>query len=300
MRRIAPTLLPAAMALSIALTACAAPGSSTGPIDHPTGDDLVFRIEYGSGGFAGPAIIFTSFPPFTLTGDGRVIVEGPQIERFPGPALPAVNVRRLTEAGIQAVLSQVARTGLFGTSIEFRGAQNCVMDAGDTIFVLHADGHEVKISVYGLGALDPAGGCPGVSTTEIAAHRALQTLSERLTNLEAWLPANAWAEATWHPYEPTALRLLVRNADADPPDGNGIGNAVLDWPDSSDPATFGDPSPLSEQRCAVVSGQRAQDWYLALSGANQLTRFVKDDHRYEVIVRFQLPDEPPQCPTVPA
>ena len=89
-----------------------------------------------------------------------------------------------------------------------------------------------------------------------------------------------------HPYQPSALRLLVRNADADPPDGSGIGNALLDWPDSSDPATFGDPGPFSEQRCGVVSGQRAQDWYAALSGANQLTRFVKDDHRYQVTVRF--------------
>lgn len=299
MRRIAQTLLPAAMALSIALTACAAPGGSTGPIDHPTGDDLVFRIEY-SGGFVPAEFFFTSFPPFTLTGDGRVIVPGAQIELFPGPALPATNVRRLTEAGIQAVLNEIARTGLFGTSVAFRGAQNCVADAGDTVFTLHADGHDVTVAVYGLGTLAPGGGCPGVLSAEVSAHLALQNLSDRLGTLDAWLPASAWAETTWHPYQPTALRLLVRNADADPPDGSGVGNALLDWPDASDPTTFGDLSPLTERRCGVVSGQSAQDWYTALSGANQLTRFVKDDHRYEVIVRLLLPDEPPECPPVPA
>jgi hypothetical protein len=286
------------MALSILLTACAAPGGSTGPIDHPTGDDLVLRIHY-SGGMAGPILDFTGFPPFTLSGDGRVIVEGPQIESFPGPALPAVNVRRLSESGIQAVLNEVARTGLFGTSLAFRGAQNCVMDAGDTVFTLHADGKDVTVTVFGLGTLDLAVGCPGVTPTEIAAHRALQNLSERLSNLEGWLPASAWAETTSHSYQPEALRLVVRNADADPPDGSGIGNALLDWPDASDPATFGDPGPFEGRRCGIVSGQRAEDWYAALSEANQLTSFVKDDHRYEVTVRFMLPDEPLECPAVP-
>jgi len=46
-----------------------------------------------------------------------------------------------------------------------------------------------------------------------------------------------------------------------------------------------------------VSGQEAKDWYAALSSANQLTRLVKGDHRYQVMVRFQLPDEPPECPS---
>lgn len=296
MRRTARLLLPAIVALSILLAACTAgPGGSSGPIDHPTGDELVLRIEY-SGGLVGPAFLFTSFPPFTLSGDGRVIVEGAQIAIFPGPALPAVNVRRLTEAGIQAVLDEVARTALFGSNVEYRGAQNCVMDVGDTIFTLHADGREVKVVVYGLGTLDPAGGCPGVSAAEIAAHRTLQNLSDRLTNMEAWLPAGAWAEPTWRAYQPEALRLLVRNADADPPDGSGIGSGLLDWPDASDPATFGDADALGDQRCGVVTGQSAQDWYAALSGANQLTRFVRGGHRYQVSVRFLLPDEPLECP----
>jgi len=50
----------------------------------------------------------------------------------------------------------------------------------------------------------------------------------------------------------------------------------------------------------VVSGDGAEAWYTALSGANQLTRFVKGEHRYQVTVRFQLPDEPLECPQPPA
>ena len=299
MRRIARPLVPAAVTLLVALSACSGPGSSVGPIDHPSGDKLVLRMSH-SGGFAGPNLDFTGFPPFSLIGDGRVLVPGAVPAIFPGPALPAVNVRRLSEAGIQAVLNEVARTSLFGSSVAFRGAQNCVMDAGDTIFTLHADGHEVTVTVYGLGAMDANNPCQGVSTAELAAHRSLRKLSDRLANLEAWLPVSAWAETTWRAYHPEALRLIVRNADADPPDGSGIPNPLVDWPDSSDPAAIGQAGPFEGERCAVVSGQRAEDWYAAISAANQLTRFVKDDHRYQVTVRFFLPDEPLECPRLHA
>jgi hypothetical protein len=296
MRRIGRVRLSAAAAISMLLAACTvAPGGSTGPIGHPGGDALILRVEV-SGGFIAPAFRLTSFPSFTLEGDGRVIVPGAHDLVFPGPALPAANVRRLTEAGMQAVLNEVARTGLFGASIEYRGAQNCVADAGDTIFTLHAGGRDVTVLVYGLGTLDPGSQCPGISAAEKAAYRTLQNLGGRLGNLEAWLPATAWADPSWRPYRPTALRLLVRDAKADQPDPSGIASQLLDWPDQTDPASFGDPLALGDQRCGVVSGGPAQTWYAALSTANQLTRFVKDGHRYQVTVRFQLPDEPPTCP----
>lgn len=297
MTRIARSLLPPALVLSLLLAACSTGAGSSPGIEHPQGNAVVLRIESG-GGFVGPAFFLTNFPPFTLTGDGRVIVPGAQVDIFPGPALPAVNVRRLTEAGIQAVLNEVARTGLFGASVEYRGAMNVVADAGDTSFALHADGQNVKVTVYALGMLRPGANFPGISAQELAAHQALSQLNDRLTTLDAWLPASAWADASWKPYQPDAVRLLVRNADADPPDETGLGNQLIDWPAASDPATFGDMNPLSEQRCGVVSAEQAQAWYAALSGANQLSRFVKGEHRYEVQVRLQLPDEPDECPSV--
>jgi hypothetical protein len=295
MKRIARSLVPASMALSVLLSACTGGSASpTDQISHPAGDDLVLRVAYGGGMIRD--FFLTSFPIFTMTGDGRVIVPGAQIDIFPGPALPAVNVRKLTEEGIQAILKEVARTGLFSTSAEFRGAQNFVADAGDTIITLHAGGKDVVITVYGLGLLSPDGNYRGVSEAELAAHRTLSHLVEELGNLDPQLPASAWVDTAWKPYQPEALRLLVRDADADPPDGSGVGNALVDWPVDSDPATFGDLTLGTDQRCGVVSGQEADDWYAALSGANGTTRFVKGDHRYAVTVRFQLPDEPLECP----
>lgn len=298
MRRIASALLPAAVVLSILLAACrGAPGGaggSTGPIAHPSGDALVLGIDY-AGGFVAPGYRLTAFPAFTLTGDGRVIVPGPQIALFPGPALPAVNVRRLNEDGIQAVLNLVTRTGRFDANVEYRGAQNVIADAADTVFTLHANGKDVQVVVYALGTLDP-GNYPGISPDEVAAHRALSELVEHLGAIDDWMPAYDWAEATWQVYQPDALRLVVRNADADPPDESGIARVQLDWPVASDPAVFGEPA-FDDLRCGVVSGQEARDWYAALSGANQLTLFIKDDHRYQVTARLQLPDEPLECPS---
>jgi hypothetical protein len=302
MRRLARPTLPAILSVALLAACSLRPGGSTGPsadpsvFEHPSGDAAVLRIEF-SGGFVASSFLYTSFPAFSLTGDGRVIVPGAQILIFPGPALPAVNLRKLTEDGIQAVLRDVKGTGLFGKSVEFLAAQNFVADVGDTIFTLHADGAEVTVRVYGLGVFDSAGTYPGVSADELAANRTLSRLFQDLGNLDATLPATAWADASWQPYQPQALRLLVRNADADAPDESGIGNRLLDWPVDSDPATFGDPTFDGAQRCGVVSGQDANDWYAALSSANQLTRFVKGDHRYQVTVRFQLPDEPPECPS---
>ena len=295
-------MLLAILSVSLLVACSLRPGGSTGPsadpsvFKHPSGDDVILQVEF-SGGFVPSSFLFTSFPAFTLTGDGRVIVPGAQIAIFPGPALPAANVRSLTEDGIQAVLKQVIGTGLFGKSVELLAAQNFVADVGDTIFTLHADGADVTIRVYGLGVFDSAGTYPGVSAEELAANRTLSRLSQDLGNLDAILPASAWADAAWQPYQPEALRLLVRNADADAPDESGIGNGLLDWPVDSDPATFGDPTSDGAQRCGVVSGQEARDWYAALGSANQLTRFVNGDHRFQVTVRFQLPDEPPECPS---
>ncbi|MBA3688401.1 MAG: hypothetical protein H0W81_06205 [Chloroflexi bacterium] len=295
MNRIARPALPAALVLSLLAACSAAPGGSTGPIAHPAGDDLVLRVEF-SGGMIRDFFL-TGFPPFTLTGDGRVIVPGAQIDLFPGAALPAVNVRKLKENGIQAVLQEVARTGLFASSREYLAAQNFTADAGNTVFTLHAEGKDVTLTVFGLGTFDTEGNYPGVSAEELAANRTLSRLFQQLGNLDAMLPASAWADANWHPYQPEALRMLVRNADADPPDENGIGNALLDWPVESDPAAFGDPTSDGAQRCGVVSGQEAKDWFVALGGANGLSRFVRGDHRYQVTVRFQLPDELLDCPT---
>jgi hypothetical protein len=312
MRRTAPlfqrALVPIGLIVLVTMTACSQAGGTaspsggpgTGGITHPAGDELVFRIEY-KGGFVPPQFLLTSLPSFSLTGDGRVIMQGAQIDIFPGPLMPAVQVRRLTEGGVQTVLEAIAASRQFGGNAEWRGAQNIVADASDTVFTLHAEDRDVVVTVYGLGTVAPGiEPPPNFPPAEAAAHLALGTLVDRLTTIDQWLPTNAWVDAAWHPYEPEAMRLIVRNADADPPDDTGIGNTEIEWPVAGDPAAFGELLEFAELRCGVVTGEDAEAWLAVLSTANQLTRFVGGGHKYEVSVRPVLPDEPETCPAPPA
>ena len=278
--------------VALLLGACGGPGPPGKQIEHPIGDAVVLRVSY-SGGFVGPGFDLLNHPTFSLLGDGRVIVPGAQVLLFPGPALPAMNVRRLTESGIQAVLAELEATGLFAEDLDLRGAANCVADASDVIFALHADQRDVTVTVYGLGILDGAGSCPGVSADELAMHVTLNRLTARLSDLDSWLPAGSWADG-WQDYRPDAMRLIVRNADADEPDGSGIPSSLVPWPAGSDPATFGEETDFG-LRCGVVGGTDADEWYDLLGAANQLTRFTRDEYRYAVSIRFLLPDEPPEC-----
>jgi hypothetical protein len=290
--------VPVLIAGSILLAACRGVGTtpSDQPISHPDGDALVFRYGY-SGGFVPMESIFTNLPSFSLMGDGRVIVQGAQAAIYPGPALPSIQVRRLSESGIQAVLAEIMASGQFASSAQWLAAQRNVADAPNTDFVLHAGGRDVTVTVYALGIWGPDAAAPGTSDAELEAHRSLGALVEQLSALDALLPANAWADAEWQSYRGDALRLLVRNVDGEAPDPSGLDHQVLDWPTDADPSTFGELSTIDDgSRCGVVTGADADAWYATLMSANQLTRWTAGAHAYAVLARPLLPDEPRVCP----
>jgi hypothetical protein len=309
MKRIAPTLL----ILSL-LVACAtaAPGASQSPgalgeggdAQHPTaGDEAIFVIEF-AGGFVPLQFAATQTPAFVLLGDGRVIVQGAQTLEFPGPALPPLLERTLTEEGIQAVLEAIGDTNLFTSDLQLRGAANMVADASDTIFTLNGGGQEVTVSVYGLGTLTPVPGqeAPaGISQAELQAHAVLQQLYESMLALESWLPADAWEDEGWKPFEPEAFRLYVRDVTGQPVEGGEMPEQVREWPTDSDPAAFGEEQPHfgDGTRCGVVEGDEAATWFEELSAATQLTRWAPagdPDARFSVAARPLLPHEEIACP----
>lgn len=300
-RYTAPVLV--ALAFAVLLTACMPTsgdggGGSDAPdggdIDHPAGPtDVVLRMT-SAGGFAMPEMLFSSVPQFTLYGDGTVIVPGAVPAIYPGPALPNLQVRRLTEDGIQALLRAVASTGLFGSDARFDGAAMFVADAPDTVFTVAADGATVEVSIYGLGTIDPEAPPPGMPAHEVAAYRALLQLSNLLSVPDGAVAPSDWADETWRPYEPASLRLSVRDATGEPGDGT---ESFAEWPiEAEDPTSFGEPGAVPGARCGVVTGDAAEAWLEVLASASQQTRFTADDHAYAVAVRPILPDEEPACP----
>lgn len=285
----------AAFLMGTLLTGCAwiRGGEGAGEIPHAGGDALVLRVAT-SGGFVPAEYHLTSLPSFTLLGDGRVIVTGATPAIYPGPLLPSVQVRRLNERGVQTVLETGLRTGQLDADAQWSGANRHVADAPDTVFELHADGRDITVRVYALGIVD--GGMSDISEEERAAHLALGQLVGDLESLDAWIGSAGWVDAAWQPYEAEAVRLVVRAADGEQSDPNGIPFDERPWPSSSsDPATFGDEVAVASARCGVVTGPDALEWYDALADATQLTRWVADGHRYVVTVRPLLPDEARDC-----
>ncbi len=307
MRRNRSAARAATLMVTMLLAACAPAGGGGTPaspstplvtgIAHPVGaDEAVLTMGY-EGGLVAVEFHFGTVPALLIAGDGTVVVPGAQDAIFPGAALSPLQTRKLSEAGVQLVLERLAQTGFFATDADFSGAQLGVADASSTVFTMHADGRDVRVSVYALGLLDSGDPPPGMDERERLAHTVLGKLAQDLGALEQLIPASAWEETAWHPYIGDQLRLLVANADAEPADPSGIPAPDVAWPAGGDPATFGAPyPPLDASRCGVVSGTDAGAWYAALAEANQLTRFTAGGHRYRVSVRPILPGEDAACP----
>ena len=320
---------PGPIVLLLVLTACAAqsggsvspPGSSPpssgppaasaepstgasedGAIEHPTGDEPILVVS-SEGGFVMVDMLAVQIPSFVLLGDGRVIVQGVQTLEFPGPALPVLQERTLTEEGIQMVLAALQGTNLFvGNDIELRGMENMVADASDTVFTLNAAGLESRVSIYGLGAWSPDMGMeppPGVDQGELQAHELLMSLNDQLLTLETTLPGEAWETEGWQPYEPEAFRLFVRDMTGQPVEGGDLPEQVRDWPTDDDPAGVGEEAANfgDGTRCWVVEGELATTWFEELTQANQMTLWTTDgEDRWSVRPRPLLPHEDRSCP----
>ena len=320
--------LPSFLALLLLLSACAAQGGGTtgspsgdppsvapsspaepsgeasdgDAIEHPTGDEPILVVS-SEGGFVMVDMLAVQLPSFVLLGDGRVIVQGMQTLEFPGPALPALQERTLTEEGIQTILGALEATNLFvGDEIELRGMENMVADASDTVFTLNAAGLESRVAVYGLGAWSPDMGMelpPGVDESELEAHELLLSLNDQLLALDTTLPGDAWETEGWKPYEPDAFLLYVRDVTGQPVEGGDLPEQVREWPTSDDPASTGEEAANfgDGTRCVVADGELGATWFEELSQATQMTMWSTDgEDRWSVRARPLLPHEERACP----
>jgi hypothetical protein len=319
MKRTAPGLF---VVLAVILTACAAAGGSpgapetdaggstppgasggdggTGGIEHPTAAEEPILVVEEAGGFAMPQMIATRVPTFALYGDGRVVMLGAQTLEFPGPALPPLIERTMTEEGIQAVLEAIEDTNLFTGDLELNGAMNVCADCTSTVFHANVNGEEVTVSVLGLGQLDPALGAnlENIDQAEIDAHAVLSQFRDALMTIDTSVPGGAWESEGWQPYTPTAFRLYVRDVTGEPIEGGELPGVVRDWPTEDDPSAFGEEVPVfgDGTRCGVVEGEAAATWFEELSVSTQQTIWTSDgENRFTVLPRPLLPGDEPSC-----
>jgi hypothetical protein len=254
--------------------ACARAGAVRGGIDHPTGaHDLILRIDLG-GGFLAPQAQFRQLPVFALYGDGRIIVPGPQIEIYPGPALPNLQVRTVSEAGIQAILSAARKAGLLGPDRHYDNHR--IADAPTTTFTVVADGGRHVVTAYALGMEGPGDSYP-------AERSALAAFEGRLSDLQSWLPARSLGPEG--PFRTEELRVYVM-----PYQPQDLPQPAKDWPGGSF-VGFLPVVDLTGIRCGTVSGSALPAVLSAAGASNELTPWRAGEQRWTLVFRPLLPDE---------
>jgi hypothetical protein len=256
-------------------------GSGNG-IDHPTGaDELVLRVHTG-GGFVPIDYHLREVPGFTMLGDGRVVDSGPVIEIYPGPALPNLQVTRLSDAGVQAVLEEAERAGLLDGDASYD--YPCVTDVPTTTFTVVTAGRTTTVSAYALGLEDQmTADCPDV---DVEARAALSAFWQKLGDLESWLQEGSVGQT--ESYTPQEMRVYVTAYLGDPE----LAQEPVEWPLDGPLASFGEPDAnLPDYRCGVVSGDDLDTLLPLAEGSNQLTPWTGDGEEFGLVFRPLLPDE---------
>ena len=258
-------------------------GTGAGGIAHPSGaDEVVLRVAY-EGGFVAPEYTLASTPFWSLFGDGTLIVPGPQIEIYPGPALPNLLATPIAPNGVQAILRAARDAGLMDGDATY--GNDCIADAATTVFTTNAGDQTSVVSAYALDVGEPAGSCGGKADAD--ERRALAEFQAKLGDLVSWLPEGSIG--TEHPYRPTEMRVYVLPYQADPE----LPQDPVAWPLDVPLAGFGEPvsNVPTDARCAVVSGPESQTLFAAAKGANALTPWTSEGTEYHLILRPLLPDE---------
>lgn len=253
-------------------------------IAYPTGpNQAILRISQG-GGFTPITFNLTNLPAVSLFGDGLYITPGPQIEIYPGPALPAIAQERLSIDAIQSLLEAALDAGL-DTDRDYTDLGSVgIADAQTTTFTLTTDGQTHTTNVYALGEL---GAKPdGMSQDEYEARQELLSFQAKASDL-SWLPEGSTSDAG--SYQPAAIRLFVSDYQPD----QSLTEPPVGWPLTPGLATFGEPIShgLEGMRCGAVDGLDAKTLLTAAEQANQLTPWTSDGERYGLLFRPLLPDE---------
>jgi hypothetical protein len=273
-RRISRWAVTLAMAMFVAACTGAAsssapptPSAPPAPSASPSGPAAsAYRLRATTTQAIPPINRFGVLPMVTITGDNQVVVAGPQIMIYPGPLLPNLQARPITDAGFAKIVERGQTLGMFSGSGNFvppdvmpgasLGRIEIVVDG-----VLHdLTGDPSRVMVCVTTPCDPAPGTP----------EAFGAFWASLSDL-TWLAGDLGQEA---PYVAESYALLI---GVEPVDDPAIRPAVAIWPLEQPIATLGKPvRSAPTPRCGTVRGADAATLRPSLESANQLTRWVDE------------------------
>ncbi len=282
---------PAAAVSLFLLTACA--GQTPTAVDAPagaasasataTGAALVIRVRE-VGGFVSAATNVTRLPLVSVYADGRVITQGPQIEIFPAPALPSVQVQQIDPAMVGTLVDMATAAGV-RTGADL--GQPGVADLPTTRFSVMTGAGSQTVDVLALtGGGDDL---PGLTAAHRAARAKLAGYLQVLRELpDSAGPAPSAAASPPEQYEPQALAAVAQPYVA-PADSPVSAAPPVPWTGPALPGeSFGAGLGLS---CVAVSGDAVRQLMQAARSANVATPWASGGKQWTVTFRPLLPDE---------
>jgi hypothetical protein len=282
-------LRAAPIALSVLVAACGggaapSPSPSAPPAPSPDPGAQGYWLRASTTQALPPVNVFAMQPYVVITGDGLWITQGPVAAIFPGPLMPNLRARRLSEAGRTAILAAAKDLGLLGGTTDFHSGPPLAGGLSGRI-ELTVDGRLVTLTGDPDAAITcvttPCDPPPGSAA-------AFGELWRRLGDLASWIPGELGPEAA---YEAPALAILVGPAPVQDPN---LPQAPMDWPLAQPLSLFGGPVGDGSYRCGTVTGADAAALLPVLLKANSLTQWVLDPSTsatFGLIVRPMTPGE---------
>jgi hypothetical protein len=286
MTRLRGPLSAAAVSL-IVLSACAgttatpADGSAgTGSSGPVAGEAPVLQVRQ-MGGFAPSSTRVTRLPTVSVYDDGRVMTQGPQLDIYPGPALPGLQVQRIDPAAVDTLIDKAVAAGVKSGADLGRPP---VADAPTTRFTVVTKAGTQTVDVIALAEAVADQG--GMTAAQKAGRAKLATLLNELTDLPATLGSAGAAAA--EPYVPTALAAVAHPFVAND-DPALSGQPALPWPG---PALPGQSLGAGlELGCVTVTGDQLARVLAAVRQANTATAWASGGKQWSVTFRPLLPEE---------
>ena len=280
---------PAALlAVAAVAVACAGSAGAAGPTPSPKPvdpDKVIFRVSW-EGGFVTPDMLLGRLPVVAVYADGRVITQGPVLAIYPGPFMPNLQERTLSESGMGRLIELARDKDLLKDAhYDFPG----IADATDTVLEIDLDGERYRVSAYALteagleGEIAPAIEIP---LADVERRAALREFIDALLTI----PETDYVDQP-HAYEFEALRLYVKPAGIVENSEFPGEQPPIAWP-LDDLATAGTAiDNPSVDRCLVLEGDDLETVLPLLQGANQLSVFESEGVLYSLIPQPLYPGE---------
>ncbi len=198
-------------------------------------------------------------PEVTITGTGKVILQGPGATR-------QWSVRQLSAAGLERIRQDVLEAPLLGVSgnypLELRpnvGENVGLCDAYTFVLGSGADATVVTSTPWQGDEYESSAAVPSPERKE------LDRLAHRVIDIGDWLEPDGWADAAWSPYLADSYLLrTVANTEFPAPDGTPSSVGVA-WPFAGPIEAFGDP--VGETgRCGYLNQSQALETVGLLRG----------------------------------